>query len=182
MGNRIESLLFTQGYRDVPKRAGALKAWLAERPGLGPQLRERLEREAERLELVESQLQRVETAMAQKIKSAPGHDLAVAARGLMSLCGLGLIGAWVLAAELFGWREFRNRRAWAILVELAWLWLRYQPGSALTQWFQARFAGGGKRLRRISIVALARRLAIALWRYLTQGVVPTGAVLKAAPG
>ena len=71
-----------------------------------------------------------------------------------------------------------NRRARAMLVELAWLWLRYQPDSALAQWFQARFGGGGKRLRRIGIVALARRLAIALWRYTAHGIVPDGARLK----
>ena len=66
------------------------------------------------------------------------------------------------------------------MVELSWLWLRYQPGSALTQWFKARFGGGGKRMRRIGIVALARRLAVALWRYADQGVVPEGATLKPA--
>jgi len=58
--------------------------------------------------------------------------------------------------------------------------LRYQPDSALSQWFKARFSGGGKRLRRIGIVALARRLAVALWRYTAQGVIPEGARLKAA--
>jgi hypothetical protein len=55
------------------------------------------------------------------------------------------------------------------MVELAWSWLRFQPGSQLSQWFNERFAGGGKRMRRIGIVALARRLSIALWRYLEQG-------------
>ena len=64
------------------------------------------------------------------------------------------------------------------MVELAWSWLRYQPGSELSQWFARRFAAGGKRLRRIGIVALARRLAIALWRYLEDGLIPDGAQLK----
>ena len=64
------------------------------------------------------------------------------------------------------------------MVELAWCWLRYQPASALSKWFNQRFAGGGKRLRRIGIVALARRLAIALWRYLEDGLIPDGAQLK----
>ena len=72
-----------------------------------------------------------------------------------------------------------NRRARTLLVELAWSWLRYQPQSELSQWFNRRFAGGGKRLRRIGIVALARRLAIALWRYLEHGLIPDGAQLKA---
>ena len=72
-----------------------------------------------------------------------------------------------------------NRRVRTLMIELSWLWLRYQPGSALSQWFQRRFASGGKRMRRIGIVALARKLLIALWRYVTDGVIPEGAVLKA---
>jgi transposase len=58
--------------------------------------------------------------------------------------------------------------------------LRYQPDSELSQWFNRRFAGGGKRMRRIGIVALARKLLIALWRYLETGEIPAGAHLKAA--
>ena len=73
-----------------------------------------------------------------------------------------------------------NKRVRWVLVELAWCWLRYQPESELTRWFNARFAHGGKRLRRIGIVALARRLAIALWRYVDQGLLPAGARLKVA--
>lgn len=72
-----------------------------------------------------------------------------------------------------------NRRVRTLLVELAWLWLRYQPQSALSRWFNERFAGGGKRTRRIGIVALARRLLVALWRYVEHGVIPEGAQLKA---
>lgn len=71
-----------------------------------------------------------------------------------------------------------NRRARALLVELSWGWLRLQPGSALTQWFNRRFASAGKRQRRVGIVALARRLAIALWRFLEHGEIPPGATLK----
>ena len=67
----------------------------------------------------------------------------------------------------------------SVSIQLAWNWVRWQPESALTQWYQARF-GNGKRARRIGIVALARKLLIALWRYATTGVVPTGAVLKVA--
>ena len=72
-----------------------------------------------------------------------------------------------------------SRRVRTLMVELAWSWLRYQPQSELSQWFNRRFAGGGKRMRRIGIVALARRLAIALWRYLQDGVIPQGAQIKA---
>ena len=73
-----------------------------------------------------------------------------------------------------------NRRVRSLMIELSWLWLRNQPNSELTQWFERRFGGGGKRMRRIGIVALARRLLIALWRYLNDGVVPEGAIFKVA--
>jgi len=66
----------------------------------------------------------------------------------------------------------------ALAVELAWGWLRWQPKSALSAWYRRRYATGGARLRRIGIVALARRLLIALWRYVAQGQVPLGATLK----
>ena len=75
-----------------------------------------------------------------------------------------------------------NKRARWVLVELAWSWLRYQPDSAMAKWFKERFAHGGKRLRRIGIVALARRLAIALWRYLEFAEIPAGAQLKPSRG
>jgi Protein of unknown function (DUF3631) len=65
-----------------------------------------------------------------------------------------------------------NRRVRAMLVEQAWKWLQLQPDSALTQWFNRRFASAGKRMRRVGIVAVARRLVIALWRYLKHGEIP----------
>lgn len=71
-----------------------------------------------------------------------------------------------------------NRRARHASIELAWLWLKHQPNSELSQWFFARAAKASKRIRRIMIVALARKLMVALWRYLTTGLVPAGAVLK----
>jgi transposase len=64
------------------------------------------------------------------------------------------------------------------LVELAWFWLRYQPNSKLSLWWHERFGGMGMRGRKVGIVALARKLAIALWRFVEQGVVPEGATLK----
>lgn len=73
-----------------------------------------------------------------------------------------------------------NKRARTLLIELAWSWLRLQPESALSQWFNRRFAAGGKRMRRVGIGALARRLGIALWRYLEHGEIPAGASLKPA--
>ena len=110
--------------------------------------------------------------------------------------------------ELFGWRQFANRRQVGaivgltptpyqsgtasraqgiskagskvlrrMLVELAWGWLRWQPNSALSLWYERRFARNGKRARKVGVVALARRLLIALWRYVEHGKLPAGARL-----
>ena len=117
--------------------------------------------------------------------------------------------SWVFVMELFGWRQFRNRRevasalgltpmpyqsgdsardqgisragnrrVRAMAIEIAWSWLRYQPQSQLSQWYQQRFGGGGPRIRRIGIVAMARRLMIDLWRYVESGILPPGARMK----
>ena len=72
-----------------------------------------------------------------------------------------------------------NRRLRHAMVELAWFWLRHQPDSALSAWFRERVGQGRGRVRRIAIVALARKLLVALWRYTTRGVVPQGAAFKA---
>jgi len=127
---------------------------------------------------------------------------------LQTLQGIGSIGAWSLTTEIFGWRQIRNgrelgalvgvvpapyqsgatshdqgitragnRHVRRMIVQLAWSWLRYQPTSALSCWYRARF-GQGRRLRRIGIVALARKLLIAWWRYLETGTIPEGAILK----
>jgi transposase len=128
---------------------------------------------------------------------------------LETLRAIGRTSAWVLTTEIFAWRQIRNRRELAalvglvpgryqsgetardqgitragnvhvrrVMVQLAWAWLRHQPQSALAQWYARRFAGS-PRLRRIGIVALARKLLIALWRYVEEGSVPQGALLKA---
>lgn len=73
-----------------------------------------------------------------------------------------------------------NRPVRAMAIEIAWSWLRNQPDSQLSRWYRQRFAKGGSRIRRIGIVALARKLLIALWRYLEDGVLPEGAQLKPA--
>jgi transposase len=70
-----------------------------------------------------------------------------------------------------------NRRIRTLAIEIAWAWLHYQPNSKLSQWFSERFAGGGTRMKRIGIVAVARRLLIDLWRFLEYGVVPEGALI-----
>ena len=71
-----------------------------------------------------------------------------------------------------------NRTVRTIAVQIAWIWVRYQRDSALTQWYLTRFANGGPRARKIGIVALARRLLIDLWRYLDAGIVPAGAAFR----
>jgi transposase len=70
-----------------------------------------------------------------------------------------------------------NRRMRAMAIEIAWGWLHFQPQSALSRWYERRFAHGGKRMRRIGIVAVARKLLVALWKYLETGVPPEGAEL-----
>ena len=77
-----------------------------------------------------------------------------------------------------GYRE-RDWDTRAGRIELAWLWLRHQPGSALARWFHERVAGAKGRMRRIMLVAMARKLIVSLWRYVTTGTAPEGAVLKA---
>jgi transposase len=72
-----------------------------------------------------------------------------------------------------------SRRVRSLAVQIAWMWVRYQPQSALTRWWETRFASGGPRGRKIGIVAVARRLLIDLWRYLEHGVIPDGAIVTA---
>jgi transposase len=72
-----------------------------------------------------------------------------------------------------------NSRLRKTMIQVAWLWIRHQPGSAISQWFARRVGTARGRVRRIAIVAVARKLLVALWRYVTQGVIPEGAVLKA---
>jgi transposase len=205
--NRIGSLLVLHNLRAHIVIGG--RDWAAwwERHGtqVPPLLRAEIERESARLKLVKDQIRTLEAMRCQEIED--GKQPLV--KQLVQLRAIGPKGAWVLVKELFGWREFANRRELAgcvglaptpyasgdseieqgiskagnrrvraLLVEQAWKWLQLQPDSALTQWFNRRFASGGKRMRRIGIVALARRLVIALWRYLKHGEIPAGAVLK----
>jgi transposase len=210
---RMQSLLVTQGIKLKIKRALGLRLdglTLWDGRALPRELKTELEREAQRLALVERQIERVEAARRERL-SAPRTQAEQRIVHLMRLGAIGPASAWLLVMEFFGWRGFRNRRELAALaglvgtpynsgdsqrdqgiskagnrrvramiVEIAWLWLRFQPKSALSQWYRSRFAGGGLRMRRIGIVALARRLLIALWRYLEQGVIPEGARLIAS--
>lgn len=208
---RMQSLLFTQGVRDFPKHAAAIEQWLQAHACEQPQqLRARLQRQLERLRLVDRQLRCLEQQQRNSYAAdAPATPSARIAQRLCRLKGIAERSAGILATELFGWRTFNNRREVGsvvglvptpydsgefhreqgiskagnkhvrrVLIEVAWQWLRYQPHSALTQWFMQRF-GHGKRSRRLGIVALARRLLVALWHYLEHQVMPAGALLKA---
>jgi transposase len=174
---------------------------------LPAEVQARLARADARLHGIEAQIAELEaTQQAAVIAAAPASAL----RQLVQLKGVATTSASIVLDEGLLWRAFRNRRQiggllgfaptpyasgesqreqgisragnarlQAVSIQLAWNWVRWQPQSALTQWYQANF-GKGKRARRIGIVAVARKLVIALWRYVTQGVVPTGAIVKIA--
>jgi len=205
--NRISSLLVLHNLRAHLIIGGRdWAAWWEHHGTQVPPLRRaEIERESARLTLVKDQIRTLEAA--RRLEIEDGKQPLV--KQLVQRRAIGPKGAWVLVKELFGWREFANRRelagcvGWAptpyasgdseieqgiskagnrrvraVRVEQAWKWLQLQPDSALTQWFNRRFASGGKRMRRVGIVALARRLVIALWRHLKHGEIPAGAALK----
>jgi transposase len=187
------------------ERLAAGKVRRADGRPLPEELWDWLMREWERMELVCSQRAKLEKTLLHQLDESVQRCIALLAR----LKGIGWVGAMRLVLELFwrefanrrqvgacvglvpqpydsgdshvdqGISKQGNRRVRALLIEMAWMWLRYQPDSALAQWFAKRTGGPNKRGKRIAIVAVARRLAIALWRYLRDGVIPAGAQLKA---
>jgi transposase len=205
--SRIQGLLMTQGIRDFAptrrdwrERLAGLRT--ADGRALMPCLRAEIERECRRLWQVIEMMAEVEAEQRQAAAQA------VPVLQLSRLRGIGLTIASVLANEVFirsfqnrreiagylglasspwnsgsvsrdqGLQRSGNPRARRTAIELAWLWLRHQPGSALARWFQERVGASRGRTRRTMIVALARKLMVALWRYVTQGLVPEGAVIK----
>lgn len=211
--NRIQSLLACQGLTlklgsDFAERLESLV--LRDGSALPSPLRERLKREWERLELVESQIRELTRQKEEAVAAASSPSLQQIAQ-LATLKGIGLTSAWVFVSEFFGWRKFRNRREVGALaglapmpyqsgssdheqgiskagnsrlrtmaIEIAWSWLRWQPQSELSLWFRERYGPGSRRSRRVGIVALARKLLVSLWRFLETGVVPPGAIVKTA--
>jgi transposase len=205
--NRIRGLLATQGLRveidgTLLERLGRLRTW--SRQPLPAGLHARLTRECQQLDAIQARITELVVERRTRLTIDP------TGAALLTLRGIGESGAAILSSEFFAWRRFENprpvgalsgltptpyrsgelrreqgigkagnRRIRAIVIQLAWGWLRFQPHSALTQWFHHRFSGA-PRLRRIGIVAVARKLLIALWRYLDAGVIPTGAILKPA--
>ncbi len=176
---------------------------------LPPRLLERLGREWQRLELVGEQVREIERQRRRMVREAKDSSLKqvrqlMELRGIgLSSASMfvGEIFGWrqirnrrELAAVAGlaptpyasgqgnreqGISKAGNKRVRAMAVEIAWCWLRWQPDSALSQWFERRFASG-KRTRRIGIVAVARRLLVELWRYLRTGAIPEGAVINGA--
>jgi transposase len=175
---------------------------------LPPCLLAELERQGRRLALVLEMLAALEQESAARRAAADAAG-AERIRRLMRLVSLGPVIATGLEREVFyrtfenrrqvgqylgltatpwcsgtvsrdqGIAKAGNPRARRLAIELAWLWLRHQPDSTLSQWFRERGGAAKGRLRKILIVALARKLMVALWRYLTVGIMPAGAVLKA---
>jgi transposase len=167
----------------------------------------RIARAETRLTLVAEQIAGIEAAQTETTAAAAPTS---AHGRLVQLKGIATTSASVLIDEGLVWRAFQNRRQLggllgfapvkyesgeashdqgisragndrlqSTMVQLAWGWVHWQPTSALTQWYVARF-GKGKRTRKVGIVALARKLFIALWRWATAGVLPTGAILRGA--
>jgi transposase len=208
--NRIGSLLVLHNLR--VKHVGGRdwkRWWESHATQLPPALSAEIERESARLALTKEQIHAIEAEQRKEVIG--GEQLQVAQLSRMRAIGprsawvlikelfgwrhfnnrrevagcLGLAPTPYASGESNteqGINKAGNKRSRALMVELAWSWLHYQPNSALSQWFNERFGRGGKRMRRVGIVALARRLAIAVWRYLEQGVIPAGATLKPSAG
>jgi transposase len=205
--NQMRGWLATWGAALPARRPAAWWTTVRDWAGgpLPAEVQARLARAEARLQAVDAQIAALD---AQQRAAVAATAPTSAVRQLVQLKGVATTSASVLLEEGLVWRAFRNRRQiggilgfaptpydsgestreqgisragnarlQAVSIQLAWNWVRWQPQSALTQWYQANF-GKGKRARRIGIVAVARKLVIALWRYVTSGVVPEGAMLK----
>jgi len=205
--NRIHALLMLHGIRlridrTLPVRLPQLRDWAGQLLPLGVQ--QRIHTMWTLLAAVETERVRARRDEARAIRTAAG----TCAQRLTRLRGIAARSATVLADELFSRQLRNRRevggltglvstphqsgtrridqgltrgglpRVRHIAGQLAWAWLRYQPTSTLARWYRARFHGRGCVAQRIGIIALARRLIVALWRYTTVGLVPEGACLK----
>ena len=175
---------------------------------LPARLKEEIVREHARLCLANQQIKELERICAKALRGAVEGSPEAKICHLISLKGIGPVGGQKTFNEVFyrsfnnrrqvgsyfgltgtpydsgqsrreqGISKSGNRRARTIAIELAWLWVQHQPDSELSQWFRNRVGALKGRIRRINIVAVARKLMIALWRFVTTGVVPKGAVLS----
>src|SRR5580698_9594137 len=168
----------------------------------------KIERLLARLELVLAQIAELERERDEVAAADAPDRAGKMIQQLTSLRGIGVQSATVLVREAFvrhfpngkalgsyagltstpyssggidreqGIGKAGNRRLRTVMVELAWLWQRYQPGAAQVAWFRDRVGSIGRRIRKVMVVALARKLLIALWRFVIDGVMPEGAVMK----
>jgi transposase len=176
---------------------------------LPPNTLAELRRDMARLRFIIDQINEIEAARLQRLEQVPVEGPTAMVRLVARVIGVGIETADMLVHEIL-WRDLRDRRAVARyagltgapdesgskrrekglakagnarvrrgMIQLAWRFLLHQKDSALTQWYRARTAGAGRK-RKTMIVALARKLLIALWRLVTTGEVPTGVVLRAA--
>src|ERR1700756_5271280 len=175
---------------------------------LPPRLKEEIRREHERLLLVHRQIKALEVENTAAHRAPAKGSVEAKAVQLAQLKAVGPQIAQVLANEVFyrdfknrrqvgscvgltdtpydsgasrrqqGISKAGNHRARTTAIELAWLWLRHQPDSELSRWFRERVGNLKGRIRKIAIVALARKLMVALWRYLETGLVPAGAAMR----
>jgi transposase len=194
--------------RDRRERLEALRT--GDGRALPEHLKGQVSRELDRLELLLEQVKAVEAERDSLLTTAPGAAIPPSAAMLLVVKGIGPEFAALLWSEgLFrhfdnrrqvaayaglaptpwqsgsvnreqGVSKSGNPRLRTTMIQIAWLWLRHQPHSALALWFQERVERNGGRLRKTSIVALARKLLVALWKYVTAGVVIEGATMKAA--
>jgi transposase len=209
--NRLKGLMTTQGLTlsvDANFATQLETAQLWDGTPIPAGLKARLQRGWAQLEFLTRMLEELDAERA-ALTADPHSTAGRYVEALSTLRGIGPVGTWTLATELFGWRQIKNRRQLGglvglvpapyqsgesthdqgitragnkhvrrVMVQLAWSWVRYQPDSALTQWYQGKFGRGSRRLRRIGIVALARKLLIALWHYVEHGEIPEGAIVK----
>jgi transposase len=203
--NRIGSLLALQGIGECTEEFEAIHRWDGQTIPAGA--RDELRREHLRLRQVEEQIEALEEEQLRRLtepKTVGDHKAAklyrLRAIGPVTAWVLGKeffgwrqfrnrrqVGALAgLTGTPYdsgdqerdqGISKAGNKRVRYMMVELAWIWLRYQPDSELSQWFWKRFGYGNRRMRRIGIVALARKLLVALWKYLEWDLVPAGAVM-----
>jgi transposase len=175
---------------------------------LSPHLKDEIRREHERLILVHKQIKALEAQNLAAHRAPAKGSTEEKVVQLAQLRGIGPVIAQPLVNEAFyrdfenrrqvgscfgltdtpynsgksrrqqGISKAGNHRARTAAIELAWLWLKHQPDSALSHWFRARVGDAKGRIRKIAIVALARKLMVALWRYLETGLIPTGAVMR----
>jgi len=167
--NRIKGLCALHGIYDYnPLRPQAMarleQLRTAQGSELPPRLKSEIKRELHRLELVVEMIFHRDFNNRRQLGSYVGFAPSPFQSGSV--------------AHDQGISKAGNRKGRTTGIELAWLWLRYQPDSDLSVWFRARVGTMKGRIRRIAIVALARKLLVALWRYLETGLVPQGAVLK----